>query len=534
MESQGLAKKTGSSAPFTYSIVSNIGTPQYFYVFQNKSFDEECAGEYLWAPKYAKDGTQNHHWTRMQEVKKGDVIFHGYKQHVAAVSIANTDSYTADRPGELSADAWTKEGWRVDTDYFVFPHAIAPKDYWDKLKLMQPDKYSPFDKNGSGNMGYLFPITKEMGIFLLDATAGKTNPGAAIPTEQEDDEIISLLSGQSAEIINSLIKQFQKKLPEILPREQELEDLRVKFVNDFNMNKLMNMKKEEYVVGLGSKSSFCYRLETELKDLGNIHGATSAKFGLYYGKSGEDTEEKYRCTKKFGEDPDEALQEIKKQIVYLRMDGEKKDLDAIRKCEFAPLFRGKILAVYFPEDYLCIFSDEHLNYFMQKLDIQVSADDDILTKQIKLVKWKKSRPEMKSWNNHIFSSFLYSSFGRPFELEKSEKDVQDERDREYPRDYVVHVGITIGQWKELLQNTEIFKSEDIELLKRFYLADNHATSCYDLSIQDGVSPTSYISPVVSLAKRIADELGLDPIYGDGGKQVWWRIPFWGRFPKKRQ
>lgn len=383
-------------------------------------------------------------------------------------------------------------------------------------------------------MGYLFPITKEMGIFLLDATAGKTNPGAAIPTEQEDDEIISLLSGQSAEIINSLIKQFQKKLPEILPREQELEDLRVKFVNDFNMNKLMNMKKEEYVVGLGSKSSFCYRLETELKDLGNIHGATSAKFGLYYGKSGEDTEEKYRCTKKFGEDPDEALQEIKKQIVYLRMDGEKKDLDAIRKCEFAPLFRGKILAVYFPEDYLCIFSDEHLNYFMQKLDIQVSADDDILTKQIKLVKWKKSRPEMKSWNNHIFSSFLYSSFGRPFELEKSEKDVQDERDREYPRDYVVHVGITIGQWKELLQNTEIFKSEDIELLKRFYLADNHATSCYDLSIQDGVSPTSYISPVVSLAKRIADELGLDPIYGDGGKQVWWRIPFWGRFPKKRQ
>ena len=44
--------------------------------------------------------------------------------------------------------------------------------------------------------------------------------------------------------------------------------------------------------------------------------------------------------------------------------------------------------VYFPED-TCIFSDEHLNYFMQKLDIQVSADDDILTKQIKLVKWKK-------------------------------------------------------------------------------------------------------------------------------------------------
>ena len=324
MESQGLAKKTGSSAPFTYSIVSNIGTPQYFYVFQNKSFDEECAGEYLWAPKYAKDGTQNHHWTRMQEVKKGDVIFHGYKQHVAAVSIANTDSYTADRPGELSADAWTKEGWRVDTDYFVFPHAIASKDYWDKLKLMQPDKYSPFDKNGSGNMGYLFPITKEMGIFLLDATAGKTNPGAAIPTEQEDDEIISLLSGQSAEIINSLIKQFQKKLPEILPREQELEDLRVKFVNDFNMNKLMNMKKEEYVVGLEVRAVLL-SIRNKLNNL-EIFMVLHQQSFSYYGK-GEDTEENIAVLRSSVRI---QTKHCRNKKICISSDGEKKDLDAIR------------------------------------------------------------------------------------------------------------------------------------------------------------------------------------------------------------
>lgn len=114
---------------------------------------------------------------------------------------------------------------------------------------------------------------------------------AEFVSEREDDEIERLILGQQKEVIDSLIKQFNNELPEILPREQELEKLRIRFVNDYNMNKIMNMTKEEYVVGLGSKSSFCYRLETELQELGNIHGSTSVKFGLYYGKSGDDTEE---------------------------------------------------------------------------------------------------------------------------------------------------------------------------------------------------------------------------------------------------
>lgn len=526
MEQQGLVIKSGSSVPYGYSVVSNVGTPQYFYVFQNQSFGEESKGEYLQALKQTKDGTENHHWSRLKEVKKGDVIFHGYKQHVVAVSTAKTDAYTI----ELSDENGAKEGWRVDVNFYALSHSIAPKDYWKDIKLLLPEKYSPFDKNGSGNMGYLFPISQELARYFLDATAGKKVASKKMETESKamDAEIESLLSGKNCVVIDSLINQFIKKLPEIQPREMELEELRQQFVNDFNMNKLMNMTKEEYVVGMGSKTSFCYRLETELQGLGDIHGSTSAKFGLYFGKSGDDTEEKYRWSKRFGNDPDEVMQELKKQIVYLRMDGEKKDLESIRKCELAPLLRGKILSVFFPEEYLCIFSDEHLDYFIKKLDLQYNPTDDILDKQNKLVEWKKQRPEMKDWNNHLFSSFLYHSFGRPFEEQKLQKDLQKERDNAYPKEYVSKVSITKKQWMGLLQDSEIFKETDIELLKRFYLSDNHAAACYDLSIQDGVSPTSYITPIVALAKRISEKMQLPAIIAHGGSQVWWRVPFWGR------
>jgi len=530
MEQKGLVVKSGNSVPYRYSVISNVGTPKYFYVFQNQSFNEECEGEYLWAPKLSKDGKQQHHWTRLKEIKKGDVIFHGYKQHVVAVSIAKADAYVAERPGELPEENWTIDGWRVDTEYFIFPHSIAPKDYWKDIKVLQPDKYSPFDKNGSGNMGYLFPLSQELARYFLDATAGKKNSDmpANIESNNVDAEIESLLSGEKSVIIDSLLKQFTNKLPEIKPIEEELEVLREQFVNSYNIQKIVNMTKEEYVVGMGSKTSFCYRIETELQGLGDIHGSTSAKFGLYYGKSGDDSEEKYRWSKKFGNNPDEALEELKKQIVFLRIDGEKKNLEAIRQCELAPIFRGKILSVFFPEEYLCIFSEEHLDYFTKKLGLQSKSTDDILDKQNKLVEWKKHCPEMKDWTNHLFSKFLYFSFGKPFEEQKQQKELQEKRDNDYPREYVSKIGITKNQWIELLKDSDVFYKSDVELLKRIYLADNHATTCYDLGIQDGVSPTSFISPIVALAKRISEKMQLPAIIAHDGSQVWWRIPFWGR------
>lgn len=527
MLEQGIIERYVEKNIYTYAVKDNLEAPKYFYVFQNQSFKEECTGEYLWAPKKAKDGSDNHHWTRMKEVRKGDVIFHGYKQRIVAVSVAKSDAYSSERPGELSADNWIKEGWRVDSEYFCFPHSIKPKDYWEDIKQLQPGKYAPFDKNGAGNMGYLFSISQDLARYILDATAGKkSKPVEAKKSEQSEEEV--LLSGDPKVVIDKFIMKFEKKLPTILPKENELEQLRQKFVSDYTMNKLMNMTKEEYVVGRGQKDSFCYRLENELQDLGNIHGATSAKFGLYYGKSGEDTEDRYRYTKKFGNSEDEALEEIKKQIVFLRLDGEKKDNEAIKKCKLSPMFRGKILSVFFPEDYLCIFTDEHLDFFIKKLGIASDKKDDILDKQRKLVEWKQSRLEMKDWNNHLFSLFLYDSFGRPLE-EKNYNEIQEERDKTYPKDYVVKLGINIGTWEKMLVDEQIFRSEDIALMKKFYLADNHATTCYDLSVQDGVEPISYINQVVSLAKRISQYLKLSPIIEDNGKEVWWKILFWGRY-----
>lgn len=108
-------------------------------------------------------------------------------------------------------------------------------------------------------------------------------------------------------------------------------------------------------------------------------------------------------------------------------------------------------------------------------------------------------------------------------------DNQEEYDKKYPKEFVSNIDIKTEQWQKLLKDSKVFYEKDIEILKKIYQFNNYAATCYELGIQDGVSPFSYISPVVYLAKRISKALSLEPVLGNDGKRTWWRIPFWGRY-----
>lgn len=60
----------------------------YFIVFQNKTYNEERVGEYLWAPKLTATGREIFHWSNMVKVKTGDIIFSMYKRNLVSINIA--------------------------------------------------------------------------------------------------------------------------------------------------------------------------------------------------------------------------------------------------------------------------------------------------------------------------------------------------------------------------------------------------------------------------------------------------------------
>ena len=142
---------------------------QYFFVFQNKSFDAEQRGGYLWAPKSNLDGRRVSHWKLMEEVREGDVIFHSVNKNIAAISIATSNCYSAMQPPELQQEQmWEDDGWRVDSKYITIQNSIITSDYMDTIMELQPTQYAPFNVLGRGNTGYLFASNHALSQFLFD------------------------------------------------------------------------------------------------------------------------------------------------------------------------------------------------------------------------------------------------------------------------------------------------------------------------------------------------------------------------------
>lgn len=198
------------------------------------------------------------------------------------------------------------------------------------------------------------------------------------------------MANNNEKSIESLIKEFNDNNLKIIEADWvELNKKRNGFVNDYSINAIKNLTKEDYCVGLGNENrSFCYRLENELKPLGGIHGSTSYKFGLYYDKDEYKTGNKtIQFVKHWGQNEDVVFESIKKNIIELIIAGEVDNYTVINKNKISPMFKGKILATYYPEKYLCIFSEEHLDYFLEYLDIKTEKAVNIISKQNALIDW---------------------------------------------------------------------------------------------------------------------------------------------------
>lgn len=142
---------------------------QYFFVFQNKSYDAERRGGYLWAPKSNQDGRRVSHWIMMEEVEKGDIIIHSVNKEIRAISIATSNCYSASQPDELKREQmWEDDGYMVDCQYIDIQYPIVTSNYMDQILELQPAKYAPFNNIGRGNTGYLFASNSKLTQFFIN------------------------------------------------------------------------------------------------------------------------------------------------------------------------------------------------------------------------------------------------------------------------------------------------------------------------------------------------------------------------------
>ena len=188
--------------------------------------------------------------------------------------------------------------------------------------------------------------------------------------------------------------------------------------------------KKEYVVGFGSRNkSFCYLVEAGTKDIGEIRGATSSKFGLWFGTYGDDKEPKYRATKKnFGGDVEKAFEDIK--VALAKLIREAQNMHEFRdvKSLFSNMFKYKIIYLYNPEIMLPSFLLEDMNRFEDHLGLKIS--DTFEKAQKSLLEYK--RVNCPDQTNFAFMCNLYMEYGK--NDVSNTKEINEEADNKLNKD----------------------------------------------------------------------------------------------------
>jgi hypothetical protein len=206
--------------------------------------------------------------------------------------------------------------------------------------------------------------------------------------------------------------------------------IREEFVRKYNPAKIAAMTIDEYVQGKQSKTSFCYILERSLKGLGNMTGQYATKFGVWYSKEKGD----YSFEPRLGATYKQVFKKVKLSILNLLESGKAHDYEEIINNPLNALFKGKILSVYFPDDYLNIFSNDHLNHYLKAFDLDTAElmKQDVLYKRKALIDYKNNDKDMKKWSNDMFSVFLWDHYPkRPLKSDEVAV-VSDEEEIEFP------------------------------------------------------------------------------------------------------
>lgn len=155
-----------------------------FVVMQGHTYQEEKEHGFIWAAKQDSSGMPSHSWQRMKEVEEGDLIFHYVKGDILAVSVATSGCEVAYRPSNPQNHAlWNDKGYFAELDYHELDVPIHIRTKYEEILPLLPIKYSPFQTNGHGNQGYLYPCNEELAIKLLEIIADSNI------TEVEDEQL---------------------------------------------------------------------------------------------------------------------------------------------------------------------------------------------------------------------------------------------------------------------------------------------------------------------------------------------------------
>ncbi len=266
---------------------------------------------------------------------------------------------------------------------------------------------------------------------------------------------------------------------------------KIKYFQSFNYEKIVNMTIDEYVEYMGnlwSNRMWANKSATAEREIkANNNDFMKIKREL--------------AELLFGQEP-----------LAVRWDNFKNNIKGIREAKMSEL-----LALTYPEE-CTIWNKPTINGF-NELGIKIPRNIDGKTYVFINEKAKKITNIIKEYikiddKPLALDYFMWDQFRdvKTSEIIKSNFEVSADK------------------WSELLNNPNIFFKKDLRLLKD--MIDNGGSiTCKELGDKYNCSPTTFISPVVALAKRILKYLNVEPPKNSKREKYFWGVLFDGTYTK---
>lgn len=183
--------------------------------------------------------------------------------------------------------------------------------------------------------------------------------------------------------------------------------LRDSFVQRFPKEQLSTMTKEQYALGHpASKDSFCYWLEWKTRTLGSVAGGSVSKWGLWWDKD----KGVWQYNQGF-RDAEDALAKLTGGLAALVAAVEAKQFDQLDTIADQRLggnrnsLRAKPLYLYFPDEFLPIASQDHLQRFLARVGEKPKGG--VLTMNRQLLDFFRKQSESAHIDPQQLMEFLY-------------------------------------------------------------------------------------------------------------------------------
>ncbi|MET3984352.1 AAA family ATPase [Streptomyces sp. PvR034] len=191
---------------------------------------------------------------------------------------------------------------------------------------------------------------------------------------------------------------------------------RRRVVDQFPLESWPAMSLEEYALGTGrgddGPPTYCRLLEFGTDAIGSIRGGSAAKHIIYRHRSGE--WRRAAPLKKW--EPEAAWERVRTEFIMAFAGAESRDFDVIDELEtltYGQALVTKSLAIYFPHDFMPIFSAAHVRHFTELLggsSYRTYGGVRTWRANRELLRMVRARPEFEGWDPQEVMLFLYEEF----------------------------------------------------------------------------------------------------------------------------